>query len=104
MTKLFVETTDYNYQPPVDISLLKIHEWMNPIIVCARQGQKKRLVNLQRLGLIRNTIKVVGWWDLGGEAMESLFQYDAIFLLDPERISIPKVKEQWDRLISCLQR
>lgn len=103
MTKLFVEYTDYEYQPPVDISTLRVHEWDNPIIVCAREGQKIRLIRLQKLGMLRSTIKVVGWWDLGGQPIDELFQHDAIFVLDPNRIGIPAAKAQWERIIECLK-
>lgn len=103
MTKLFVEYTDYEYQPPVDISLFKIHQWVKPIIVCARQGQKTRLLNLKRLGFLRERVEVVGWWDLAGQVLEDLFEYDAVFVLDPERIGEDAPREQWKRIIECLK-
>lgn len=102
MTKLFVEYTDYEYQPPVDISLYKIHQWDKPIIVCAREGQKIRLLNLQKLGLLRKSVVVVGWWDLKGP-IDTILEHDAVFVLDPERIGIPAAKAQWARIIECLQ-
>jgi hypothetical protein len=103
MTKLFVEYTDYEYQPAMDINPFRIHQWLNPIIVCAREGQKTRLLRLQRLGKLRKSVKVAGWWDLGGQPIDDLFQYDAIFVLDPERIGIPAAKQQWERIIECLK-
>jgi len=102
LTKLFVEYTDYSYSPPVDISIFRVHQWSNPLIVCAREQQKTRLRAMQELGLIRKSVSIKGWWDMNG-SIDSLFEYDAIFVLDPERIGEPAANDQWRRVIECLK-
>lgn len=101
MTKLFVEHTDYEYLPALDINSFKVNSFLNPLIVCAKEQQKQRLLRIQALGILR--AKIIGYWDVGGMPMDSLLEYDAIFVLDPERITEAEPRAQWERIIQCLR-
>lgn len=101
MTKLFVEYTDYEYLPAVDISSYKVNSYEHPIIICVKEQQKQRLQRMKDLGVLRANI--VGYWDIGGMPLDTLLEYDAVFVLDPERIVEPGPRAQWARIIECLK-
>lgn len=103
MIRLFVEHTDYNLIPAVDINISVVSRYEKPLLVCAREGQKIRLNGLKESGALPERVSVVGWWDLGGQPLDLLFDYDAIFVLDPERIGTAEAREQWTRIIECLK-
>lgn len=103
MNQLFVEYTDYDLFPPIDINPIKVMVFEKPIIVCAREGQKVRLAKMQKLGILPPRVTIMGWWDLGGIPVDELLVYDGIFILDPDRIGVPAAKAQWARIIECLK-
>jgi hypothetical protein len=100
-TKLFVEYTDYNIVPPLDVNPFTVNTYLKPIIVCAREGQKTRVSKLIECGILN--AEVVGWWDLTGMPIDVLLEHDAVFVLDPERIGYKPARLQWQKVIECLK-
>ena len=95
---LIVTESDYEMWPHiVDVNLLLLRAYKKSLVVCSREGQKFRLNKSREEGL--HTAQIKGWWDLSGETVNSLEDYDAVFIIDPYRIGEEKVKEQWLRLI-----
>ncbi len=95
---LFVKHSNYDKMPKiVDVEFIDLERFNNLLVVCARSGQKIRLNQLKDQGLHDATI--IGVWDLSGEAFMILADYDAVYILDPERIGYPQLKSQWERII-----
>jgi hypothetical protein len=95
---LFVKYSNYDKMPKiVDVEFIDLARFDKLLVVCAREGQKIRLSKLKDQKLHDAT--VVGVWDLAGQPFSTLTEYDAVYILDPERIGYPKLKSQWKRII-----
>ena len=98
MINLFVKHSDYdNYPHIVDVNFIELNAFNNLLVVCAREGQKIRLLKQKEQGI--HSADIVGIWDLMGEPISLLSEYDAVYILDPERIGYPLLKKQVENLI-----
>lgn len=100
MLNLYVKYSDYSKMPDIitDIDFQELNAYKNLLIICAREAQKKRLLKQKEEGI--HTAEVSGVWDLSGEPFETLMKWDAVYILDPDRIGYPKLREQWERIIA----
>ena len=98
MSNLHIKHSNYDNLPEiVDVNFIDLNIYNNILVVCAREGQKIRLNKLKKEGI--HNADIVGVWDLSGRPIGLLTKYDAVYILDPERIGYPELKAQWKRII-----
>lgn len=95
---LYVKYSNYDNLPEiVDIDYIDLNLYDNLLVVCAREGQKIRLNKLKEEGI--HHANVQGVWELSGQPIGMLTVYDAVYILDPDRIGYPELRTQWKRII-----
>lgn len=98
MINLFVKYSDYDKMPLItDVDFQDLNAYKYLLVVCAREGQKIRLLKQKDEGI--HNAEVSGVWDLSGTPIDDLEKWDAVYILDPDRIGYPGLREQWERLL-----
>lgn len=92
-----VAEANYDHYPDiVDVNLALLNSYSKPLVICAREGQKTRLLKAKEEG--HHKAEVLGWWDYRGE-VKDLAQYDVVVVIDPYRIGLDRVRECWEKII-----
>lgn len=93
-TKVYIIESDYsNPIYIVDVNLFDLNSFKSVLAVCPREGAKYRLRKSKAEGL--HNAEVMGWWDIFKKDKDYLRQFDAIFIIDPERISLEAARTYW---------
>lgn len=82
MTVLYYSDTDYDIQPPEDISLflLRLYRGRRMLAICAREGMQQRIRKMiKEENYVGPEIVTAGVWDL-----------DEVDVLNTSEVSIPK--------------
>lgn len=91
MTKVHYCETNYSHEPPIDVNPLiwQAYPKGKILILCAREGMKKRIKSLQK-----ENIDIVGWWELDKYNLviynclnrEKLLSYTTVVIIGRNRI------------------
>ena len=86
-------TPYFEYDIPIEV--LKGYYGEDVLILCAREGQVKRVSKIVAEQIL--PYAVLGVWQQPKE--EFLKHFDTVLVLDPKRIGYPELKSTWEQYI-----